>query len=307
MPLRTQATNNPFLTNYAQGLQQDLQSAVANFIAPVVRVPSTIGQFKKFDDKNAFQVYDTARAIGGAAKRIEFLASDPTYNCQPQALEIAIDDAERAAAGEADPLKLEQAKTRTIVSTAVVSHEDKVLTLIKDSVTATGSRGNWSDTGVDPVAEIDEQIRLIAIATGILPNRLLWGIKAWETFRNHPKVVARQPGAALIGLTTTQSGNMFLNPRIEQQIGVLSKDLAKAGKTRDVTNIVGDEVFIFYASPSPDLYDASFAKTFMGGDGGVDTVRQYREEGSRSDIIALDWSEDIKVVSTLCVKRLTLS
>ena len=89
-------------------------------------VPAATGQYKSFDDKNTFQVVDTSRAVGGPARRLEFAASDPTYNCLPQALEIAIDDHERDEAGESDPLRLEEAKTQTLVSSAVTSHEAKV-------------------------------------------------------------------------------------------------------------------------------------------------------------------------------------
>ena len=33
----------------------------------------------------------------------------------------------------------------------------------------------------------------------------------------------------------------------------------------------------------------------------------YREEGCRSDILAVDWSEDVQVVSTISLGKLTLS
>ena len=33
----------------------------------------------------------------------------------------------------------------------------------------------------------------------------------------------------------------------------------------------------------------------------------YREEKVRSDILAVDWSEDVKVISTLCAKRIQVA
>ena len=122
------STFNVTLTNYARGIAQDLKSSLALFIAPEVVVPAATGQYKSFDDKNAFQVLDTSRAVGGAARRLQFAATDPTYNCLPQALEIPIDDHERDEAGQGDPLHLEQAKSRTLVSSAVASHEAKYST-----------------------------------------------------------------------------------------------------------------------------------------------------------------------------------
>ena len=140
-----------------------------------------------------------------------------------------------------------------------------------------------------------------------LPNAISFGLGAWSVFRNHPKVMARQPGAALIGLTTAQGAQMLLNPGIEIRVGILSKDSAKWGNTKNAVNIVGLEVFVFLRSANPTQYDPSMAKTFTIGAGLVAGVREYRSEQDRSDIYAMDWSEDIEVVSTECGRRLTIS
>jgi hypothetical protein len=307
MSLRSTSTLNPTLTNYAQGVAQDRRSAIADFLAPIVPVSASIGQYKRFDSKNAFAVYDTARAIGGPATRIKFAADDPTFNCKPQALEIGIDDAERDAAGAGDPLGIEQAKLDTLISNAVIAREVKVVTAVKAGLAAVAGKGVWSSAANDPVAELDEQILAIATATGIMPNAIAFGVGAWSIFRNHPKVVSRQPGAELIGLTTDQAVRMTLNPGIEIRVGILSKDAAKWGNTKNAANIVGLEVFIFQRSAVPNQYDPSFAKTFTIGAGLVAGVREYRDESARSDIYAMDWSEDIQMVSTECARRLTIA
>ena len=305
MSLRRQASYNPTLTQFAQGYAQDLASALAEFVAPTVNVASALGQFKSFNEKNAFQALATGRALGGAANRIEMLETDPTYNCQPQALEITIDDAERDAAGDQTG-PLEEGKTRTLLSVATISHEDKVITKMK-TLAAVGSRGQWSDTSVDPIKEMDEQIEAIATATGMMPNGIVFGLTAWRTFRNHPKVLARQPGAAIIGVTETQAATMLLNPAAQIRIGVLSKDAAKVGASASKANMVGAEVFIFLRTPNPTTYDAGWMKTFTVGSGSVSAVRTYRDDRARSDVLAVDWSEDIQIVSTLAAKRLSIS
>jgi hypothetical protein len=307
MSLRSTSSLNPTLTNYAQGVAQDRRSALADFLAPLVPVSASIGQYKRFNSKNAFAVYDTSRAIGGPATRIKFAADDPTFNAKPQALEIPIDDAERLAAGASDPLGLEQAKLDTLITCAVLSREDKVAAAVKAAVTAVSGKGKWSEAANDPVLEMDEQILAISTACGMMPNAIVFGVGAWSVFRNHPKVIARQPGAALIGLTTGQASQMLFNPGMEIRVGVLSKDAAKWGNAKNAQNIVGLEVFIFLRSANPTLYDPSFAKTFAVGQGQVDAVREYRDDSARSDIYAMDWSEDIQVVSTECVRRLTIT
>lgn len=304
---RAAASSNPILTNFAQGLAQDTRSALAEFLAPTVTVPATIGHYKKYDDKNLYQAVETARAIGGGAKRLEFDASDPTYNCKPQALEIPVDDAEVEAAGGADILGLQQAKTSVLVTTATLSHEDKVLALVKAGVGAVADRGNWSNADIDPIDQIDEQIKAIAEATGMLPNRIALGLGAWYLLRKHPKVKARIAGIKVGSFSVQDFAANLLNPSIDIRVGVLVKDAAKFPKAKAAANILGDECFIFFNSPSPTTYDPSFAKTFKGGSGSITSVRTYRDEGARSDILAVDWSEDVQVVATGMVRRLSVS
>jgi hypothetical protein len=300
---------NVTLTNYARGIAQDLRSSLADFIAPEVIVPAATGQYKDFDDKNCFQILDTSRAVGGPARRLEFAATDPTYNCLPQALEIPIDDHERDEAGQGDPLHLEQAKTQTLVSSAVASHELKVFNAVAGSVAAEGGVGEWAGpaNANDPIAELDAQIEALATDTGMMPNRLVIGLPAWAAIRHNPQVIARFPGAASVGVTRNQFASLLLNPDLDIRVGVLSHDQNKWGKTKSAKNIVGSELYLFHGNNRPTLYDACFMKTFRTRRGGVDSVRTYRENASRSDVLAVDWTEDIKLTSAISAKRISVS
>jgi hypothetical protein len=313
MGLRSEASVNPTLTNYASGVLNDLQSATADFLAPQVQVPATIGQYKAYDDKNAFQVHDTSRGVGGPARRIFMDVSEPTYNCLPQALEITIDDSERDAAGTINPLDLEQAKVKTLVQSSVLSHERHVITTVNAAVTADGTTvgggvmGTWSAATTDPVVQMDYLIEGIAKSTGQLPNAILMGMTAWRRFRNNAKVIEKQPGAALIGLNQGQASAMLINPSMEIRLSTMAYDTTKEGKTRNQAFVNGDDVYIFVRSASPTIYDPSALKTFAGGRGGVSAVREYRDESSRSDIYAVDWSRDVKVTSAISIERITTS
>ncbi len=306
MGARTTAALNPTLTNYAQGLAQELASATANFLAPIVEVPAGLGRYKQFDEKNAFQVYNTERALGGPATRIHFAASDPTFDCRPQALEAGIDDAEYTAAGDANGTRLEESRVRTLLTSATLAHEDKVYQVAK-SISAVGGKGNWSNAAIDPVAEIDEQIEAIATACGILPNRIVFGLGAWRIARNHAKVVNRMPSNAAVGVLVQQFAAMLMNPNMEIRVGILSKDTTKFGSTKHASNIIGAEVFVFIGQDAPSEFDPSFMKTFMTRTGGVDAVRTYRDESARSTVHAVDWSEDVKVTGTMAARRLSIT
>jgi len=303
------ATRNAHLSNYASGVSQDRMSALAEFIAPVVPTGIAHGQYKQFNEKNDFQIYDTNRAIGGPRNRIEFLASDPYFNATPQGLETTIDDHERDLAGERGLGRLQEAKISNLIGACHHSHEKKVFDLIKAGKAATGSIGVWStvDGSVEPIDEIDSQIEAIATEIGRMPNRIVFGLGAWRVFRNHPRVINRTSGVTEKGVSTGMAASMLLNPSMEIRVGVLSADSKKMGAAKTATNIVGAEVFIFYADDSPTQYDPSFAKTFSVDAGMIDSVREYREERNASDIYYVDWSEDIKVTSAASGRRITLS
>jgi hypothetical protein len=307
MSKRTDASLNPTLTNYARGIAQDRASALAEFLAPTVPVGATTGQFKKFSDKNHFQVLDAALPDGADPKRIEFGLEDGTYNCRPFALEARITRAEFDGIGDADPLDIQQAKVDALVMSAILSHEAQVLTKILAGLSAVSGVGEWSDPAKDPIAELDAQIMAIAIATGMMPNAVAFGIGAWNMFRNHPKVIARMPGAALIGVTTSQAAQFLLNPGVEIRVGVLSKDTVKFGKDKAAVNMVGNEVIVFQRSQSPSVYDPSLAKTFRVNSSGIESVYSYSAPSGLYEGHIVYWSVDTQVVASPCGRRITIT
>jgi len=302
---RTQGSMNQTLTNFAVGIQPDSASELAEFIAPVVPTGAQNGQYKEFNSADAFQTYNTARAVGGPSTRIEFSADDKFFNCKPQGLEIAVDDSERDP--NATPLAIERAKIRTLVINTNTGHEAKVFDAIKKVKAAVGGVGEFSDDAVDPVDEIDTQIEGILSDTGLMPNRMVIGVGAWKILKNHPLVRARMSDNQKEGVTITQFASMLLNPSIEIKVGIMGFKATKPGKAGGNTNIVGSEVFIFIASANPTQYDPSFAKTFMVDSTPIDSVTEYRDDKCHSDMFQTNWSEDIKVVSTKCARRITVS
>ena len=87
----------------------------------------------------------------------------------------------------------------------------------------------------------------------------------------------------------------------------MSQDTAKLGLAKHTVNIVGLQLVVFHATASPALYDPRFIKTFRLRRGGVALVRTYRDDSARSDILAVGLSEDIRVTSPVCARKLTAS
>jgi hypothetical protein len=298
------------LTDYAFGILPDVENIlkVADLFAPRVPVGVASGRYNKFDEQQAFLAYNAARAVGGAATRIKFGVSTGAFDCTPNALEIGIDTHERERAGEGFAL-LEQAKTRTLICNAAESHLDKVMTTVRASVSAVSNKGEWSDPNVDPVLELDGQIEAIWLASGLLPNTLVLDFGAWMLLKNHPKVIARQPGAVVVGLKAEQLAAMLAAPgiRVEISTGVkAATGFGNATKTK-ASALGGKSAWLMYTSIAPTQYDPSFCKSFSVSDEMFTNVTTYVEEQTRSDILAVDWSNDVQLISSLLVKRIDVT
>lgn len=303
---RATASSDPILTNFAAGIAPEVRSPLARRISPFVVVNATNGHFKRYDDKNAFATYDTARALGGDRPRIEFNADDARYDCKPQSLATTIDDDELDAAGSEDILSLRQAKVRTLMAAAARGEEKAVFDKILALKAATPNLGDWTNPEVDPVAEIDQEIVAMARDSGYMPSDIIMSITAWQAFRLHPKVVARQPGAEIIGLSTIQAAMLFIHPGIQITIGAMPYDTAKQGNAQDNEFLGLNEVLIFYNSPTADQYDPSFSKTFTSKPGGITGAGTGRIPTKRYDEIWVDWDRDIQIVSTKLGRRITV-
>lgn len=307
MSQKTALTLVQTLTDYAVGLGQDIRSSIADFIAPEAVVGTPIGQYKEYNSKNDFTRYNRGRGTGGPATRIHFDGEDKTFNCKPQALETTIDDSERSPDG--GDTALEQSKVRTLVVNNAVSREYDVMAKAKAAITAESGKGKWSNANVDPFDEMDEQIESLITECGLPAGtelRVLWGIKALRIMRGNPNVKKMFPGAAQVKITAQMIADGLLVPAATK-VGLLSYDTAELGATKSAANIIGADVWIFLASQMPTNFDPSFMKVFTVRGGSISAVKMYRDDTCRSDVYAVDVSEDIKVTGSACVKRFTIS
>lgn len=295
------------LTNFARGYAAAKADPLVKFLAPDVVTGAASGYYVAYSDAAQYQAYNAQRPIGGKATRIVFGTDLPSYNCTPNALEIPHDDHEKAL-GHVDVDLFREGKVSTLIGIAVRSEAVVTVQKARTTLTAVASKGDaWSSTD-DPIAEIDEQILAISDEIGQMPNRILFGLKAWSIFKNNAKVVSRFNGAASANVTTMNAPTLFLNPNMQIMVSALNVDANPiAVASRSKASIVKDDVFIFFAEDSPNPYDPSLMKTFRVRGGGVDQVKMYRSDDSRSDIYAVDWTSQVVATSSASGRRLTVA
>jgi hypothetical protein len=311
------ATLNYQLTAYAQGLWNDLADVVklAERLAPTTPVPGAAGQYKKFDDKNSFMPEATARALGGDPVVVAFNASDASYSCRPQALEVRVDKEEEQAAGteggEVANDLLDQGKIRALLNKVALSHVKDVADYVIANTTAIAGRGQWSNPDIDPIDQLNEQLLAIAQDVGSTQNvKITMDLGVWNSIRVHPKVKARAlfgAASSLASISIDQLNSALIFP-VDIMPANVVYDTTKLDQTSSKTRVMAGVCLIHYSVPGATLYDPSAFKCFTVGSAGfLGSVRTYQAPNQLWRGHLVDWSRDIEKTSTLSVKRFNVS
>jgi hypothetical protein len=296
----------PTLVQFAQGAAQSAIQPVADFLAPTVQVATSVGQFKKYDEKSRFRIPDTRRAVGGNATQLRFDATDATYNCKPHALDYPVDNLEQLEAQGMENMLMEGATA--IAEVAALAHEKDVISKALTAVGA-GTDINFESATVDPVNEIDTRIVDVLKAAkygSLMSVGVLFGVTAWRRFKNNALVRSRFiAGSGLkngvASLTDEQAQTLLLgNP--QTRVSFMVEDTAPEGKAESMSFLLDTAVLVFARHAQPTRRDPSFMKTFRLMGEWMKPGSYVKEDG-RGEVAKFDWSEDVQVTnSAACVR-----
>jgi hypothetical protein len=299
---------SPVLKQFAQGAAQSNIMPVADFLAPTVEVPTSVGRFKKYTEKHRFRIPQTLRAIGGRAAELSFDVSDESYNCNPHALDYPVDNLERLEAGELEDCLREGAVACAEV--AALAHEKAVIDAALSAVGA-GTSKTWNSSA-DPVSDLDDAILSVIKAAkygSLMGVGVLFGTTAWKIFKNAEKVRGRIVGGlgkgGLAVPTEPVAGSLLIgNPDVRTSYMVY--DDAPEGKAEDVKFLLDTAILIFARRANPTRRDPSFMKTFRLA-GQYMVPGSYVREDGRVEVAKFDWSEDVRITNASAALRLNIS
>jgi hypothetical protein len=308
------ATLNYQLTAYAQGLWNDLADVVklAERLAPTTPVPGASGQFKKFDDKNSFMPEKTARGLGGDPTLIGFEATDDTFSCKPQALEVRVDKIEDQQAGsEGDPVAaqlLDEGKIRALLNKTALSHVLDVCSFVLNNSNPDPVLGNWSNPDIDPIDQLDAMLLAISQDCGSTMNvKVTMDLGAWNTLRNHPKVKQRTQFTQIANISLAQLNDSLIFP-VDLMAANVVYDQTRMAQAVKKARALASVVLVHYSVPGATLYDPSAFKSFTVGSGSpVGNVMTYQAPNQLWRGHLVDWSRDIKQTSTLSLRRMNIN
>jgi hypothetical protein len=303
MPTLSALSSNPELQSYAQGAARQNISPIADFIAPMVEVATSVGHYKKYDSAHRFKVPDTRRALRGRATELNWNVTDATYNCAPNAIDVPVDKLEALEMGSAMDAIKEGADDAAEV--AGLAHEKAV---IDAALTAAGSGtdSNFASDAVYPIKLIDAAIIAVAKAgkhSNLMEVAIVFGPSAFLNYKNNKNVMAAKSGggkAMAVGLDDVRALQLG-NP--EARLSTMIYDAAAEGIAESMSFLLDTAILIFLRKPNPTRRDPSFMKTFRLRNS-ILRPRIYTRDDGRVDVAAFDWSEDVEVTNSAAVIRI---
>lgn len=299
-------TVDTHLSNFARGLVQDRERTLADFLAPIVPVPTAAGDFTKFNEQQNFLAYDASRARGQNPRQIHWKGAKGTYSTEEYGLGTTIDPGERRKAGPGAPVLLEESKTKLLIDNTLTAHENSVMTVVKAGVSSTAK--SWSNDANDPIKDIRADAVTIYKNTGRYPNAIAVAYEAWNHISGNAKVRGLMPGSDNATVTAQILVAMLQIPGLTAEnvrIGSFPIDSAKMGGTSSKAEALGSELWLFHRSSSPGLDDPSFAKTFEAPDSSLTQIHRWLE-GHIEHFDTL-WAVDPQVVAAASAKRYAVS
>lgn len=185
---------DPILTTVVQGYRHPEHVGFALFPRVTTRVSG--GKVIEFG-RESFKLYNTARAPGGAVKRVQFGYEGKPYSIENHALDAlvprehqreaeevpSIDLATEAVTGVMDimSLYLEYQQAQLARNAANYDNANKV------ALSGTDRFNDYDQS--QPIQVIEAARAAVRAKVGLYPNTLLMGAKVFDFLKHHPQIV----------------------------------------------------------------------------------------------------------------------
>lgn len=289
------------LSEVALGYRPD--GFIADMIMPIVDVAKQSDIYTIWSRADRLRLHDTKRAPGTEAKRIEESVSSETYYCKNYALKssIPIEDFKNA-----DPMYLDNlnnGKTELIMDGLLLDWEKRTASKVTSgsnvgSYSAVASAWNDGGVGSDPIGDINTMLDNVQYSTGKRPNRLTFGLQAWQVLRRHPDVrniifgVDNGGGYA----NTAQIASLFEVDDL--QIGGTFQNTAGEGLGENLSTIWADHVLAHYTPVNASRDRPSFAYAFRWNQSGLPNFQVERHDYDtkrKSQDVEVGYYQDEKI------------
>ncbi|HUS37361.1 MAG TPA: hypothetical protein VM680_18585 [Verrucomicrobiae bacterium] len=269
-----------------------------DFLAPPVEVPRnfTYAEWVNAEQLLVDSEVQRVRQLAGEFKRVEYTSVKTAGTVDNKGLCVYID--------------LDQVVEKPGWELQYVGMlQDRLLRgELKDAIAlastgATNTAKTWDATaGKDPDKDVQTDLIAGATSSGIRPNRVLYGDTAWDK-------------RALSHRSQTTAGGFASATLTEQSLaGILGVERVKVSRERyqsgaaAKTEIVSNLVLEFLGMDTPTEFDPTNLRRFHTPTSSGGKWRVYIQQiSAKVVVITVEWNSTPKVVTTLGLRKLTIS
>ena len=287
------------LTTFAVGWKDGgkLQELL-DFIAPEVPVSRRF-EYMTWTNAEEFQAESNAedvRAIGAEFKRVEYTshkANGATVN-KGLTVRVDLDNVD----GIPNWREITTARLMRRLLRAEVLRAYALLVGI-----ATDTAKTWDTTdGKDPDQDIASLVLNFGDASGMNPNKVLYGLASWNNRRIAHRAQKSAGGFSSAGMTIDE---VAVQVGVEQ--GFVSSERYQTGANTK-SRVVGDKVLIFLGENQASLEDPSNIKRFVSKTQGGTAFRVYEQQVTMKLVdISVEHYANTVVTSSLGVQSCTVN
>lgn len=293
------------LTQMALGYRP--HGMIVDMIAPVVQVSKETDLYPIFSRAEALALESTARSRGAEARKITRSVSSAGYIVKNYALGMDIYLEDRVNIDAAYEAELYGGATQHCVNKLQLDWENRVLNIVGSATNvSTGFLpcSAWNARTATPGDPIDQILRVseqIQSQTGVRPNSILMGWRAWNYLRRNVNVRNLING-------TNNGGGFVTRQRIQEALEFdrflvtqMFFNTANEAQPEALSQQFHDKVLVYYAPPNPSREVPSFMYSFRWSGGGLPNMTVERhpfDARKKTETIEVGYYQDEKVTGS---------
>jgi hypothetical protein len=291
------------LTNLTIGYEP--QGLIAPLIYPIVPVEKETNVYYVWAKAETLRLFNSYRARGREANRINFDVSSDGYAVKNYALAIDLPYEDVANADAA--LNISESGARRVVNGLNLAWEDRLavtLTSTTNMTSASALTNAWNDvSNSNPIEDLFIGRDAIRKATGYTPNVWIFSDIAWSRASRHPDVIEfiRGKGDSTGGGQVDQAQLAAALGGGQVLVGKGLKNTAGEGLPATYTDIWSTACVMIYVAPTPGLMEPSHGYTFRWTPPGMPgplAVERYPNIRQKTESIEVHMFQDEKVTGT---------
>lgn len=260
---------NSLLTRLSIARRNQASGFVAEFVAPVISIPKSAGEFFEWDQGTNFKLPDNEKGEGGVSREIVIDGSTTAYKSTLYGTRAGFTAQELTDFGDEGGLRRQ--KMNAVTDADMIAFEKRVGDIVttagsyasNNKTTLTGAN-QWSDSGSDPFGDIITAKEAVHSGNGVNANKMIQSFLGFNQLKKHPDILARLQAqnlaTGLEDVSAAAIGTLFgLDYRVADAQYQSSDD---GQSTFTSAYILGNFALVFHGTPTPAKEVITLAYSF---------------------------------------------